>query len=99
MLSALPECLRQTYEAVGTRAYVASRIPPGYVAQPAGVRLQFADCTLSVRETVVLVRRGADKYYIPPPSQLFKRASSIALMHEAGTRAILRIYEPAPPGL
>jgi hypothetical protein len=99
VLSALPECLRQTFEAVGSRAYVASRIPPGYVAQPTGTQLQFADCGLAVSENEVLIRRGTDKYYVPPPAQLFKRASSIALMHEAGARAILRIYEPAPPGL
>ncbi|HEX5274603.1 MAG TPA: hypothetical protein VFW34_04945 [Candidatus Rubrimentiphilum sp.] len=99
VLSALPECLRQTFEAVGNRAYVASKLPPGYVAQPAGTHLQFADCNLTVETDGVLVRRGADKYYVPPPAQLFKRASSIALMHEAGARAILRIYEPAPPGL
>jgi hypothetical protein len=99
VLSALPECLRQIFEAVGSRAYVASRIPAGYAAQPAGTQLQFADCSLAVRANDVLVRRGADKYYVPPPAQLFKRASSIALMHEAGARAILRIYEPAPPGL
>ncbi len=99
MLSALPECLRQTFEAAGGRAYVASKLPPGYVPQPAGTQLRFADCNLAVDAGGVLVRRGADKYYVPPPSQLFKRASSIALMHEAGARAILRIYEPAPPGL
>ena len=99
MLSALPECLRQTFEAVGNLAYVTSRIPAGYVVQSAGTQLRFADCSLAVRANDVLVRRGGDKYYIPPPSQLFKRASSIALIHEAGASAILRIYDPAPPGL
>jgi len=99
VLSALSECWRQTFEAAGNRAYVASRIPPGFVAQPAGTQRQFADCSLAVRADEVLIRRGTDKYYVPAPAQLYKRASSIALMHEAGARAILRIYEPAPPGL
>jgi len=99
VLSALPECLRQTFEATGSRAYVASRLPAGYTLQPAGTQLQFSDCTLAVGQNAVLVRRGRDKYYVPPPAQLFKRASSIALMHEAGARAVLRVYEPAPPSL
>jgi hypothetical protein len=99
VLSALPECLRQTFEATGSRAYVASRIPAGYAQQTAGTQLKFSDCTLEVRANDVLVRRGADKYYVPAPAQLYKRDSSIALMHEAGARAVLRIYEPAPPSL
>jgi len=42
-----------------------------------------------------LVRRGQDKFYVPAPAQLFKKGSSIALMHEERGRAVLRIYEPA----
>ncbi len=78
---------------------MTSRLPKGYAAQPAGTQLQFSDCSIAVGANDVTVRRGPDKYYVPPPAQLFKRASSIALMHEAGARAILRIYEPAPPSL
>ena len=99
VLSALPECLRQTFEAMGTRAFVTSRVPSGYVRQPAGTQLQFSDCTIAVGANDVTVRRGRDKFYVPATAQLFKRASSIALIHEAGARAILRIYEPAPPSL
>jgi hypothetical protein len=99
VLSALPECLRQTFEARGTRAYVTTQLPSGYVPQPAGTQLQFSDCSIAVGANDVTVRRGRDKFYVPPPAQLFKRATSIALMHEAGARAILRVYEPAPPSL
>jgi hypothetical protein len=99
VLSALPECLRQTFEATGSRSYVTSRIPAGYAKQPPGTQLTFSDCTLAVRTSDVLVRRGGDKYYVPAPAQLFRRNNSIALMHEAGVRAVLRIYEPAPPSL
>jgi len=96
VLSALPECLRQTYEATGTRAYVAARLPAGFTLQPAGKALQYSDCSIAARVSDVLVRRGADRYYVPAPAQLFRKGSSIALMHEAGPRAVLRIYEPAP---
>jgi hypothetical protein len=99
VLSALPECLRQTFEAAGTRAYVASRLPSGYTQQPAGTQLQFSDCSVVVGANDVTVRRSRDKYYVPPPARLFKRASSIALIYQAGARAVLRIYEPAPPSL
>jgi len=95
VLSALPECLRQTFEGFGSRAYVSSLLPSGYAIQPSGTHLQFRDCSIVAREKDVLVRRGQDKFYVPAPAQLFKKGSSIALMHEAGARVTLRIYEPA----
>ena len=96
VLSALPECLRQTYEAAGTRAYVAARLPAGFEPQRAGTSLQYHDCAIEARANDVLVRRGGDRYYVPAPAQLFRKGNSIALMHEMGSRAVLRIYEPAP---
>ena len=99
VLSALPECLRQTFEGFGSHAYVSSLLPSGYAIQPSGTQLQFGDCSVVAREKDVLVRRGQDRFYVPAPAQLFKKGSSIALMHEAGARVTLRIYEPAPPSL
>jgi hypothetical protein len=99
VLSALPECLRQTFEASGTRAYVASRLPAGYVLQPSGTLLRYHDCVITAREKDVFVRRGQDRFYVPAPAQLFKKGSSIALMYEAGAHAVLRIYDPAPASL
>jgi hypothetical protein len=96
VLSALPECLRQTYEASGTRAFVAARLPAGFALQASGTTLRYSDCSIDARANDVLVRRGADRYYVPAPAQLFRNGRSIALMHESGARAVLRIYEPAP---
>jgi len=98
-LSALPECLRQTFEASGSHAYVTGQMPAGYVRQRSGTLLRYADCTVVAREKDVFVRRGKDKFYVPPRAQLFKKGSSIALMYETGARAVLRVYEPAPPSL
>jgi len=95
VLSALPECLRQTYEATGAPAYVRAQVPAGFSAQPAGTTLQYSDCTIVAREKDVLVRRGQDRFYVPSPAQLFRKGSFIALIHEAGARSVLRIYEPA----
>ena len=96
VLSALPECWRQTFEASGTRAYVASKLPAAYAAAPPGTVLQSADCTLRVRASDVLVERGADRFYVPARARLYQKGSNIALMRETGNRAILRIYRPAP---
>lgn len=95
VLSALPECLRQTFEGFGSRAYVSSLLPAGYAIQPSGTQLRFGDCSIVARDKDVLVRRGQDRFYVPAPAQLFRKGSSIALMHEAGARVTLRIYEPA----
>ena len=99
VLSALPECLSQTFEASGTSAYVAARLPAGYERQLSGTRLRYNDCIVITRERDIFVRRRRDKFYIPSLAKLFKRGSSLALIYESRKRAILRIYEPAPPGL
>lgn len=96
VLSALPECLRQTYVARGTRAYVASKLPAGFAMQSAGTDLQYGDCIIEARANGVLVRRGSDRFHVPAPAQLFRNGNFIALMYESGSRAVLRIYQPAP---
>ena len=98
-LSALPECLRQTFEATGSHAYVAAHLPAGYALQPSGTILQYSDCIITTRGKDVLVRRGKDRFSVSAPSELFRKGSSIALIHDAGARAVLRIYQPAPPSL
>ena len=75
---------------------MSARLPAGFALQPAGTTLQYNDCSIVARAGDVLVRRGADRYYVPAPAQLFAKGRSVALMHEAGARAVLRIYEPAP---
>jgi hypothetical protein len=98
-LSALPECLRQTFEATGSHAYVAAHLPAGYELQPSGTVLSYSDCIITTRGKDVLVRRGKDRFSVSPPSELFRKGSSIALIHDAGARSVLRIYQPAPPSL
>ena len=94
-LSALPECLRQTYEATGTRAFVAAHMPTGFVRLSSGASLRYTDCTIAVGTNEIFVRRGKDRFSVPAKSQLFKRGASILLLQEQGRRANMRIYEPA----
>ncbi|HEV2262194.1 MAG TPA: hypothetical protein VGR69_07920 [Candidatus Rubrimentiphilum sp.] len=95
-LSALPECLRQTYEATGNRAFVTGRMPPGFVRLHAGASLRYTDCAIAVGTDTIFIRRGKDRFYVPARSQLFQRGDALALMYEQGSRAVLRIYQPAP---
>ena len=98
-LSALPECLRQTFEASGSHAYVAAHLPAGYALQPSGTVLRYSDCVISTHGKDVFVRRGKDRFSVPAPAELFRKGSSIALIHDTGARAVLRVYQPAPPSL
>jgi len=75
---------------------VSSKLPAGFAVVAAGTDLRYGDCTIETRASDVLVRRGADRFYVPAPAQVFRSGNSIALMHESGARAELRIYQPAP---
>ena len=44
---------------------------------------------------MVLIYRGADKFFVPAPAQLYRKAGNVALVYEIGERALLRVYEPA----
>lgn len=95
-LSALPECLRQTYEATGNLRFVIDRMPAGFVHLAPGANLQYADCAIAVKTNEIFVRRGKDRFYVPAKSQLYQRGASILLLYQQGNRANMRIYDPAP---
>ena len=94
-LSALPECLIQTSKSTGPQGYVRGRLPPGVqpVAPPATLR--YGDCTLLVTDGEVFVRRGEDRFRIPPHVRLYRAPGVLALLREGPDGNELRVYEPA----
>ena len=91
-LSALPECLlqRRAFRAPSA-AGVLRHLPAGSVRVRAGTTLAVRDCTISTRAGDLEVRRGADRFHIPPPSVLYEIPGGYALLHADGG-AELRLY-------
>ncbi|HEY5258842.1 MAG TPA: hypothetical protein VIJ12_10755 [Candidatus Baltobacteraceae bacterium] len=94
-LSALPECLVQKVEASGTRAFVRSQLPAAAVAIAAPVTLAYRDCTIRIRANDALVRRGADRFYIPPVARFYRLGNRLLLFHYDSGAAQLRTYVPS----
>ena len=95
-LSALPECLIQTSESTGPKAYVLAHLPPA--SQPVGpsAALSYGDCTISVAGDEAYVRRGNDRFHIPPPVIFYRSSGTLSLVRidpKGGTE--LRVYEPS----
>ena len=94
-LSALPECLVQKDEASGTRAFVRSQLPAAAVAIAPPITLAYRDCTIRVRANDALVRRGADRFYIPPVARFYRLGNRLLLFHYDSGAAQLRTYVPS----
>jgi len=92
-LSALPDCFVQRTEATGSRAYVEARIPAGAQPVPDGTRLRYGPCTILVRESELLVERGADRLRVPPRATLYTAGDKLVLVRASGKTAVLRTYE------
>ncbi|HEY5350441.1 MAG TPA: hypothetical protein VIJ77_06915 [Candidatus Tumulicola sp.] len=96
-LSALPECLIQTSKTTGPRDYVLAHLPPDAVAVAPPATLKFGDCTISVAGAEAYVRRGADRFRIPPPARFYRTPRGVALLRgNAAGGNELRVYEPGP---
>lgn len=96
-LSALPECLVQTSKTTGPIAYVLEHLPDGAapVAQPATLR--YGDCTIELAGGAAVVRRGEDRFRIPPHVRLYRGPGVLALLRTASNGNELRVYEPTTP--
>jgi hypothetical protein len=95
-LSALPECLTQTSKATGTRQYALAHLPSGAVPVAPPASLRFGDCTISVTGREAYVRRGSDRFRIPPPVRFYRAPGALALLRgNAAGGNELRVYEPA----
>ena len=93
-LSALPECLMQMSETTGPLDYVLKHVPAG--AQPIGspASLQYGDCTILLSDDEAYVRRGNDRYRIPPRVRFYRGAGVLALVRESSNGNELRVYQP-----
>jgi hypothetical protein len=94
-LSALPECLTQVSEANGTLAYVRAHLPPGAVPVVPPKRLVYGDCTLLVEADQAFVRRGADRFRIPPVVRFYRSATLLAMFRRSSEGIELRVYQAA----
>lgn len=96
-LSALPECLTQTSETTGPLAYVLRHLPNGVTPVVPPATLHYGDCTIDVAAGEAWVRRGEDRFRIPPHVQLYRGPAVLALLRTGSTGNELRVYEPAAP--
>jgi len=94
-LSALPECLIQTSEANGTRAYVRAHLPARVVPIAPPATLTYGDCRIIIAGDEASVRRGQDDLRIPPRVQFYRGEGVLALIRETAAGDELRVYEPA----
>ncbi|GAC1503343.1 MAG: hypothetical protein NVS1B14_08680 [Vulcanimicrobiaceae bacterium] len=91
-LSALPECLIQQSVWRGkTVDAVMAHAPTGVAPVAAGRMLKYRNCTVAVRERDAIVRRGQDRFHIPPWSRFFAGGATLVLLRQ-DRGAELRIY-------
>ena len=94
-LSALPECFEQLSETRGSFAFAAARLPTGGRLAPSGSALRAADCSVSVGERGLLVRRGDLRLVVPPDARLYVWPDRFAVLRRDGASADLRLYRGA----
>jgi hypothetical protein len=93
-LSALPECLTQVSESRGPLGYLVAHLPAGARAVAPPAVLSYGDCTISVAGDEALVRRGADRFRIPPHVRFYRTAGLLAVLRQGASGNVLRIYQP-----
>ena len=93
-LSALPECVVQTSESTGTPAYARSRLPAGATAIVPPATLVYGDCSIEIVGDEAFVRRGADRFRIPPRARFYRAGGFLVLIRESADGAELRVYQP-----
>ena len=93
-LSALPECLIQTSESTGPLSYVLRHLPAGVSPVTAPASLRYGDCTIEVLGREAFVRRGDDRFRIPPTVRFYRAPDALALLRTATNGNELRVYEP-----
>ncbi|MBV8490060.1 MAG: hypothetical protein JO199_05960 [Candidatus Eremiobacteraeota bacterium] len=96
ILSALPGCLRQESDTTGPSAYTLAHLPAGAVPVASPVWLTYGDCTIIVGRDEAWVRRGPDRFYVPPHVRFFRAGQQLAVLRQDGPGTDLRVYDPAP---
>jgi hypothetical protein len=93
-LAALPECFVQLTTDTGPRAFLLAHLPAGSVAVTPPARLQYANCTIFVRDGEAIVSRGSDRLRIPPPARFYRSPTTLSLLRTTGGGGELRVYQP-----
>lgn len=91
-LSALPDCFHQEVEWSGSATYVDAHLPTTMARVPAGTKLAYGSCTISVGDGELSVRRGDDRFRIPPHATLYRSPDGLALLRSSHHHAVLRTY-------
>jgi hypothetical protein len=94
-LSALPECLTQVSKSTGPPKYVQAHLPAGAVRIVPPARLAYGDCTVTIAADEAFVRRGADRFRIPPSVRFYRAEGLLAVVRESAGNVELRVYQPA----
>ncbi len=96
-LSALPECLTQVSKSTGSTRYVLAHLPKNavWIAPPA--HLAFGDCTIAIDGREAFVRRGDDRFRIPPSVKFYRAGGEFVMLREAARSVELRVYQPGRP--
>lgn len=90
-LSALPDCFVQQAEWTGTATYVDVHLPHAAPVAP-GTQMRVGPCTISVGRGELFVRRGNDRFRIPPLATLYRTGPSLWLLRRASGSSVLRSY-------
>ena len=96
-LSALPECLTQVSKSTGSRRYVRAHLPHSARRIVPPARLAYGDCTISIDGDEAFVRRGSDRFRIPPRVQFYRVRGEVAMIRETAASVELRVYQPVRP--
>jgi hypothetical protein len=96
-LSALPECLTQVSESTGSARYVMAHLPKNAVRIAPPAHLAFGDCTIAIDGREAFVRRGDDRFRIPPSVQFYRAGARLVMLRQAAGSIGLRVYEPVKP--
>lgn len=91
-LSALPECLLQQSVWHGRSLHaVMAHMPANAQPVAEGTTLHYRDCEIRIRRSDALVRRGKDRFHIPPLSRFFLAGQNLVLLRSS-MGAELRVY-------
>jgi hypothetical protein len=96
-LSALPACVTQVSKSTGSARYVTARLPKNAVWIKPPAHLAFGDCTIAIDGREAFVRRGNDRFRIPPRVQFYRAGTEIVMLREAEGSVELRVYQPEKP--
>jgi len=97
-LSALPFCLTQLSARTGPLAYVSAHLPAGATEVVPPATLSYGNCTIFVRGDEAYVRRGEDRFRIPPDVRFYRSHGVLAVLRTSAKGGHeLRVYVPTNP--